>query len=45
MVLVKGDKLGCSKSTTFSISLKDPNCTPVCHTLRNYSKVKSEFID
>ena len=45
MYIDKSDTLGTSKGTTFSIELEESNCKPVCHDLRRYSKVKTEFID
>ena len=44
-MLVKGDQLGCSLGTVFSVQLKNPDCEPVCHALRKYSAKKAEFID
>ena len=44
MYLKSSDGLGSSCSTTFSVKI-DPNVKPVCHELRRYSKVKSDFID
>lgn len=39
------DSLGTSRSMQFEVELKDTYCKPVCHGLRRYSKIKTEFID
>jgi hypothetical protein len=45
MVLDKDvDKIGCSKSTLFSLDILS-NATPVCHDLRRLNKIKAEFLD
>jgi hypothetical protein len=40
VLIDKCDKLGLSKSTTFSIELVDENCKPVCHDVRRCSALK-----
>lgn len=45
VLIDKCDKLGLSKSTTFSIELIDENCKPVCHDVRRCSALKQRFID
>ena len=44
LYLQTSDGLGSSLSTVFEVELI-PGATPVCHALRKYSRVKSEFID
>jgi hypothetical protein len=44
LYLQTSDGLGSSLSTIFEVELI-PDAKPVCHALRKYSRVKSEFID
>lgn len=45
MYWTSSDGMGSSLSTTFEVTLIDPNCKPICHELRRYNRIKLEFID
>lgn len=45
VLIDKQDNLGCSKNFKFSVKLIDDDAKPVCHSVRQCSKSKQDFVD